>query len=105
MADVMVKKGAGRPYPTHTKLGRLIADRGLRAVDVSRAANVYPRTLTDLLAGRKPPTNRTLVSLSTFLRVPPEAIVEDSYPCLPTNHGTHRNVAVGAGCVTSARTR
>lgn len=72
-----------RPIPTHTKLGKLLSERGLRAVDVTKGCAIYTRTMSDLLSGRRPPTPAQLAELSEFLRVPPERILEDSYPCLP----------------------
>lgn len=72
-----------RQYPRHTKLGRLMYERGLRAIDMTVGADIYPRTMTEYLAGRKRPSSRSLVRLTTFLKVKPEAILEKKYPWLP----------------------
>ncbi len=70
----------GRPFPTHTKLGQIMSARGLRAMDVANGADIYTRTMSSLLSGRVRPTPAQLAKLSRFFRVPPEALVEDSYP-------------------------
>lgn len=70
----------GRPYPTHTKLGAIMSARGLRASDVSVGADIYTRTMSDLLSGRHRPTPAQLTKLARFFRVPPESLLEDSYP-------------------------
>lgn len=79
----MPKPGTGRPYPTHTKIGRMMADRGLTATAVSQGTGIYTRTMTEILSGRMRPSPRALAGLTTFLGVPAEAILEDSYPVVP----------------------
>lgn len=78
----MPRPGIGRPYPTHTKLGRIMADRGLTAMDVAAGSGIYTRTMTELLSGRTRPSARSLNALTSFLNVSPDAILEDSYPHL-----------------------
>ena len=45
-------KGRGRKYPTHTVLGRLMAEEGLSATIVAQRTGIHHRTLTEYLAGR-----------------------------------------------------
>jgi len=71
-----------RPYPKHTKLGRLMYARGLRAIDVTVGTAISPRTMTEYLAGRKRPTPRNLTRLTMFLKVEPSAILERKTPWL-----------------------
>lgn len=78
----MALVGGHRPYPTHTKLGRIMFKRGLRASDVTYEAKVYSRQMTEYLAGRKKPTATNMVKLSTFLGVSVEALTEKKYPWL-----------------------
>jgi transcriptional regulator with XRE-family HTH domain len=80
-------KTAGRPFATTTKLGALMDRRGLRAIEVAAGAGVYPRTLTEILAGRKAPTPQQLAGLTRFLRVPPEAILETEMQPPPARGG------------------
>lgn len=79
----MPKPGLGRPYPTHTKLGRIMADRGLTAFDVCSGSGIYPRTMTELLSGRARPSARSLNAITSYLGVPPDAILEAKYPHPP----------------------
>lgn len=57
--------------------------KGLRAIDVSMGSGVYPRLMTEYLAGRKRPSARSIVKLTTFLKCKPESILEKKYPWLP----------------------
>ena len=78
----MALVGGSRPYPTHTKLGRAMLKRGLRAIDVSRGADVYPRSMTEYLAGRKKPSPRNMAKLAGFLGVTVPDLTEKKYPWL-----------------------
>lgn len=42
-----------RPFPTHTPLGQRVAALGYTASDFAAVTGIYPRTLTEYLAGRK----------------------------------------------------
>ncbi len=79
----MTTRGRGRPYATHTKLGRLMEARGLTCNDLCRGANTYTRALTEYLAGRRRPSAKTMIRLCDYFRVPPEKIYEDEYPWTP----------------------
>jgi transcriptional regulator with XRE-family HTH domain len=70
----------GRPYPTHTKIGLLMKERGLRVQDVCMKADIYNRSMTDILAGRKPPSSKVMMQLSEYFRVPPKQLLESEYP-------------------------
>lgn len=74
--------GRARPYPKHTKLGRLMWDQGLTANEMAYRSKVYHRTLTELLAGRVKPSAKQLHGLCQALGVEPHMILEDSYPHL-----------------------
>jgi DNA-binding Xre family transcriptional regulator len=74
--------GRARPYPKHTKLGRLMWDRGLTANETAFASKVYHRTLTELLAGRVKPSAKQLHGLCQVLQVEPDQLLEDQYPHL-----------------------
>ena len=79
----MPHPGRGRPYPTHTRLGSLMDERGLMANTVAMQAGVHPRILSELLSGRKRPNPRHLAGLCSMLDVDPDDLLEDSYPMLP----------------------
>jgi DNA-binding Xre family transcriptional regulator len=74
--------GRSRPYARHTKLGKLMWDRGFTATETSFRSSVYHRTLTELLAGRVKPSAKQLHGLCAALGVEPGDILEDSYPFL-----------------------
>jgi len=66
--------GSGRKYPTHTRLGALMSERGLRMYEVAAQARMDPRAMSDYLAGRKPIPPHRLARLSVVLDVEPEEI-------------------------------
>jgi len=68
-----------RPYRTHTKIGRLMLSRNLRAKEVSDGSGVYTRSMSDILAGKRP-SQRNLALLCEFFKLPPEKLTEDEYP-------------------------
>jgi len=74
--------GRSRPYARHTKLGKLMWDRGLTATETSFRSGVYHRTLTELLAGRAKPSAKQLHGLCKALEVEPGDILEAAYPFL-----------------------
>lgn len=67
--------GGSRRYPTHTKLGALMYERGLWASTVCRATGIYPRTMTEYLAGRKQPSRGNHIKLCEYFDVPIEDLV------------------------------
>jgi transcriptional regulator with XRE-family HTH domain len=71
----MTVVGSGRRYPTHTRLGALMADRGLRMYEVAAQARMDPRAMSDYLAGRKPIPPHRIARLSAVLDVDAEEIV------------------------------
>jgi len=83
----MTVVGSGRRYPTITKLGALMADRGLRMYEVAAQARMDPRAMSDYLAGRKPIPPHRLARLSLVLDVEAEDITG------LTGEGTVRNNA------------
>jgi DNA-binding Xre family transcriptional regulator len=64
--------GVGRTFNTSTNLGRLIALKGVRAYEVSAACRIAPRTLTELLAGRRKPNQSQVIALCEYLNCDPE---------------------------------
>lgn len=78
----MALVGGSRQYPVHTKMGRIMAKRGLRAIEVSSGAGVYPRSMTEYLAGRKKPSPRNMGKIAAFLNVGVADLTEKKYPWL-----------------------
>lgn len=76
---------AGRPYPKHTKIGKAMADRGLKAFDVASGTGIYTRTLSDILSGRQRPTPAQMAKLSAYFRMSPESLTEAAYPHLASD--------------------
>jgi len=70
----------GRPSPTHTKLGRIMKEHGLRAGELTLQTGIYTRQLTELLAGRKSPSNEEIRALCIYFKRNPKAFMEDKYP-------------------------
>ena len=57
-----------RPFDRDsTELGRVLWEQGWTATEFSQAAGIHPRTLTDLLAGRRPLSGRFLVAACDVL--------------------------------------
>lgn len=73
----------GKPFPTYTRLGKLLAQRHLRLHDVALGTRIYHRTITELVAGRKEPTPTQLYALCRYLKITPEKIREAEYPVTP----------------------
>ena len=78
----MALVGGSRQYPIHTKLGRIMEKRGLRIIEVSSVTGVYPRSMTEYLAGRKKPTPRNMARLAEHLGVGVPDLTEKKYPWL-----------------------
>ena len=78
----MALVGGSRQYPVHTKLGRIMEKRGLRVIEVSSRTGVYPRSMTEYLAGRKKPTPRNMARLAECLGVNVPDLTEKKYPWL-----------------------
>jgi transcriptional regulator with XRE-family HTH domain len=69
-------------WPIHTKLGKLLIERGKRPKDLSMGTGVHHRQITEYLAGRRPPTHHSLPLLCAYFEVDAADIVEDYYPFL-----------------------
>lgn len=78
----MAVVGGSRQYPVHTKLGRIMVRRGLRAIEVCNNTGVYPRSMTEYLAGRKKPTPRNMSRMAGYLGVDVADLTEKKYPWL-----------------------
>lgn len=61
----------GRPYPTTTNLGKLMAHVGMSVQQMERESEVGYRVLSDILAGRKLPTPEQRRRLAEVLEVDP----------------------------------
>lgn len=66
----------GRPYPTHTRLGKVMWHRDWTVYELAGEAGVAPRTLTEYLAGRMPISSTNLVRLARALNCKPEHLIE-----------------------------
>lgn len=64
----------GRPYPTHTPLGRLMRELGLRVSDMARRSDISARTLTEYLSGRAEFLPDHRARLAEALQVRPGAL-------------------------------
>jgi transcriptional regulator with XRE-family HTH domain len=71
----MTVVGSGRKYPTKTKLGAVMSERGLKMYDVAAQARMDPRSISDYLAARKPIPPHRLARLSMVLDVDAENLV------------------------------
>jgi len=78
----MAVVGGSRQYPVHTKLGRIMSKRGLRAYQVAAEAGIYVRSMTEYLAGRKKPTPRNMAKIAGYLGVDVADLTEKKYPWL-----------------------
>lgn len=76
----MALSGGHRTYKTHTKLGRIMFDKGVRSIQVTYNAGIHPRLMTDYLAGRKKPSPRSMKMLCEYLHVQAADLIEDRYP-------------------------
>lgn len=79
----MALVGGHRTYRMHTKLGRLMYERGVRSIDVTMGSGVYPRLMNDYLGGKKRPSPRSVARLCEFLKCEPADIIESEYPWTP----------------------
>lgn len=77
--------GKGRPFPTHTPLGKVMAKRGLRKYQVAGAAGISDRQLTEYLAGRASFSIEHLAKLCRVLKVDPEVLLGEH-----SNNGRRR---------------
>lgn len=66
---------SGRRSPTHTKLGKMLYDKGIRTYHFAALANINPRSLTDILAGRKGLTDKQIVLACRVLKCRREDVV------------------------------
>lgn len=78
----MALVGGSRRFPTHTKLGRIMAERGIRSNQVTVNTEIYTRSMTEYLAGRKKPSPRNMARLSAYLKVSVQDLTEAHYPWL-----------------------
>ena len=58
-----------RHYPTTTHVGQLMSALGWTATDFAASTHIHPRTLTDILAGRRTPSRDQLESIADVLDV------------------------------------
>lgn len=67
---------AHRPVSDATRLGRMILKRGVTAGAVCAATGIYPRTMTEYLAGRKTPLPSTYLLLADALECQVDELME-----------------------------
>lgn len=67
----------GRPYPTHTPLGKIMWHRDWKVYELAGEAGIAPRTLTEYLAGRLPISSTNLVKLAKVLECRPEHLIDN----------------------------
>lgn len=79
----------GRPYPTHTKLGRALYTNRMYVWDLSKAIDIHPRLVTSMLAGTRRPTIPQLYRMCQFFGCHPDDLVEDFYPYCAEDHALH----------------
>jgi len=65
-----------REFPTHTRLGQTIALLGYTATEFASLSGIHPRTLTEILAGRKVMTTGQLMSAAQILGVDVDDITD-----------------------------
>lgn len=63
-----------RQFPTHTKLGKMLKESGLRKWELGFTSGINERTLTEMLAGRRGFTNKELTALCAVFNCDPEDI-------------------------------
>lgn len=66
----------GRPFPTHTKLGKRAMESGYTAYQIAALTSIAPRTLTEYLAGRRPIASHHFPDLCRVLRCRTEDLKE-----------------------------
>jgi plasmid maintenance system antidote protein VapI len=64
-----------RAYPTTTRLGNRMALLGYTATEFASLTNIHPRTLTDILAGRRALTDAQAHACALVLGVPADQLV------------------------------
>lgn len=69
-----------RRHTLHTKLGRLLARRGVKVWLFAQTAGIHPRMMTEYLSGRKQPPEAAVQQMARCLSVRPCDIVESRYP-------------------------
>lgn len=79
----MALVGGHRTYRMHTKLGKLMYERGVRSIDVTMGSGVYPRLMNIYLGGQRKPSPRSIARLCEFLKCEPADIIESEYPWTP----------------------
>lgn len=70
--------GKGRPHSQETKLGRMIAKRGLAVYVVGGQAEISSRLMTEYLAGRRVIRANHAQALARVLDCAPDDIIGDS---------------------------
>ena len=76
MPTTSTRKPIGRPYSTRTKLGRVMADQGVRKYTVCSHTSIPDRTLTEILAGRLRIQPRYIPVLCDLLDCDPDDILD-----------------------------
>jgi transcriptional regulator with XRE-family HTH domain len=63
-----------RSFPTTTTIGRRMSMLGWTATEFATATGIHPRTLTEILAGRKEPSMAQLGVIAGVLGVDPDTL-------------------------------
>lgn len=61
-----------RRVPSTTPLGRILLTRNITAIQLSRACDIHPRTLTEYLSGRQHIKPDHMVRVCEYLEVEPD---------------------------------
>jgi transcriptional regulator with XRE-family HTH domain len=65
-----------RSFPTTTTIGRRMSMLGWTATEFATATGIHPRTLTEILAGRKEPSLAQWNAIAGVLGVDPAQLVD-----------------------------
>jgi transcriptional regulator with XRE-family HTH domain len=76
----MGANGKGKRPSTHTKLGKLMKQRGIAVHQLAAKCDCSDRTITNLLSGKKPPSPTMKFRLCRALGVTTDEFMEDLYP-------------------------
>jgi hypothetical protein len=63
-------KTDGRPYPTHTNLGKILHHLHITKTWLANQSQVHERTLTEYLAGRKEMLSHHRAAIAEALDIP-----------------------------------
>lgn len=65
----------GRPYSLATPIGRRCKELHWEANDLCAKTGIYVRQMTDILAGRRQPSDRQLAAIAEALECDPEDLL------------------------------